>query len=178
MSNLWKAKFFILCVVKILVRLQEKFEIDHSNLGEKGLRNRRRITADFGEDSSTHLYTIRWRNASKTERTRRSALLTDGRLALLVLLRYITRPISSPGPCFHSFIQGATNQFVLLTKVTLILCLTHKQRPRILARLTTVDHYMAISTTRTKAPGGCVEIFSLNAFTLKLKKTEYILPTF
>ena len=30
MSKLWKAKFFILCDVILLVRPQEKFEIDHS----------------------------------------------------------------------------------------------------------------------------------------------------
>ena len=32
LSKLWKAKFFILCDVLFLVRLQEKFEIDHSTL--------------------------------------------------------------------------------------------------------------------------------------------------
>ena len=30
LSKLWEAKFFILCDVIFLVRLQEKFEIDHS----------------------------------------------------------------------------------------------------------------------------------------------------
>ena len=30
LSKLWKAKFLILCGVKFLVRLQEKFHIDHS----------------------------------------------------------------------------------------------------------------------------------------------------
>ena len=30
LSKLWKAKFFILCDVIFLVRLQEKFDIDHS----------------------------------------------------------------------------------------------------------------------------------------------------
>ena len=30
LSELWKAKFFLLCGVIFLVRLQEKFEIDHS----------------------------------------------------------------------------------------------------------------------------------------------------
>ena len=29
LSKVWKAKFFILCDVIFLVRLQEKFEIDH-----------------------------------------------------------------------------------------------------------------------------------------------------
>ena len=34
LSKLWKAKFFILCGVIFLVRLQEKLEIDHS-MGER-----------------------------------------------------------------------------------------------------------------------------------------------
>ena len=37
LSKLWKAKFFILCDVIFLVRLQGKFEIDHS--GVKGLNH-------------------------------------------------------------------------------------------------------------------------------------------
>ena len=37
LSKLWKARFFILCDAIFLVRLQEKFEIDHLKLGVKGL---------------------------------------------------------------------------------------------------------------------------------------------
>ena len=35
LSKLWKAKFFILCGVILLVRLQEKFELDHSWQGSR-----------------------------------------------------------------------------------------------------------------------------------------------
>ena len=37
LRKLWKAKFFILCDIIFLVRLQGKFEIDHSWAGVKGL---------------------------------------------------------------------------------------------------------------------------------------------
>ena len=45
LSNLWKAKFFILCDVIFLVRLQGKFEIDQCLLRVKGFtkRNRREL---------------------------------------------------------------------------------------------------------------------------------------
>ena len=44
LSKLWKAKFFILCDVIFLVRLQGKFDIDHS-WGRERVKVRR-ITKD------------------------------------------------------------------------------------------------------------------------------------
>ena len=58
LSKLWKTKFFILCDVILLVRLQEKFEIDHSWEWKGGCWNRVypvfffRVCLDFSLSSS------------------------------------------------------------------------------------------------------------------------------
>ena len=55
LSKLLKTKFFILCDVIFLVRLQGKFDIDHSSLGAKGLTHSasptwKRLPTKLGKD--------------------------------------------------------------------------------------------------------------------------------
>ena len=75
LSKLWKAKFFILCDVIFLVRLTEKFDIDHWLLGVKWLSLKRSDDKDLREADFTLSY---WTKSNDRAILRRMRANSDG----------------------------------------------------------------------------------------------------